>query len=340
MVASCKGQSDSTIDPPDTQIPLPKEVDSQIGQYVVSTFEDAKGHLWFGTLEKGIARYDGKELSYYTTKDGLPSNRVTGITEDAKGVYWLQTGAGLSRFDGKTFTNFLVKENDFASNMLSQLLIDSKGTFWVGTWSGVYKFDGKKFQPFSIPYPKIDTTINEDTKGWITNITEDVEGNIWFAQDGYGICTYDGTSFTHFLKKDGLHSNNVTKLEIDRQGNKWFGTRVPEKDNPDPTKRMGKGGLNKLSNGAILSFPEIAGFINDDVYEIYSDNSGHVWISTIKHGVYRFDGKEFKNFKVPIPIMSMTEDSKGNLWLGGSGGLYQIKKTGEITNITTNGPWD
>ena len=32
------------------------EIESQIGEYVTSVFEDSKGNLWFGTLDKGIAR--------------------------------------------------------------------------------------------------------------------------------------------------------------------------------------------------------------------------------------------------------------------------------------------
>ena len=339
FMSSCKGQSNSNVDSIDNKEQLQKKMNSQIGQYVTGTFEDSKGHLWFGTIEKGIAKYDGNKLKYYTKKDGLPSNRVTGLIEDSKGVFWLKTDEGLSRFDGKTFTNFPVNKNDFNSNLISQLLIDSKNTFWIGTWNGVYKFDGKEFYHFPMPYPEIETIINKDTKDWITEIKEDSKGNIWFARDGYGICKYDGKSFTHFLKKDGLHSNNVTDIEINNQQNIWLGTRVAEKDNSKPKNRFGKGGVNVLINKTILSFPEIKGFNNDDVYQIYKDKSGYMWISTIRNGVYRYDGEDFKNYDVPISIMSMMEDHKGNLWLGGAGGLYKIKKTGEVINVTKNGPW-
>ena len=235
------------------QSTVKEENSSQIGQYVTSIFEDSKGHLWFGTLEKGIAKYDGNTLKYFTKKDGLPTNRVTGIIEDSKGDFWLATGEGVSKFNGKTFTSFPVNKNDFYRNMISQLFIDSEDTFWVGTWGGVYKFDGKSFTHFPIPYPKVETTINEDTKNWITEIKEDSKGNIWFARDGFGVCKYDGKSFTHFLKKDGLNSNNVTEIEIDKDGDIWFGTRVAEKDNPDPKKRTGKGGVNKLTKNGIPS---------------------------------------------------------------------------------------
>ena len=64
---------------------------SQIGQYVTSVFEDSKKHLWFGTIEKGISKYDGNTFKYYTKQDGLPTNRVTGVIEDANNNYWFST---------------------------------------------------------------------------------------------------------------------------------------------------------------------------------------------------------------------------------------------------------
>jgi ligand-binding sensor domain-containing protein len=310
-----------------------------IAEYVTSIFEDSKGNLWFGTNGDGLARYDGNQLYYFTTKDGLPSDRVTGIIEDSSGVYWMHTGEGVSKYDGKQFTNYKVAE-EFGSNTVANLLIDSKNRFWVGTWNGVYTFDGKTFQPFSVPYPEVDTKINEDTKYWITGIREDFEGNIWILRDGYGACKYDGKSFTYILKKDGLHSNNVTQIEFEKEGNIWFGTRVAENDDPDPKKRFGKGGVNKMVGNEIISFPEIDGFNDGDVYGIYRDKSENIWISTVKKGVYCYDGTAFKHFDVPISIMGMLEDQKGNLWLGGAGGLYRIKPNGELVNVTTTGPWN
>lgn len=313
-------------------------IESQIAEYVTSIFEDSKGNLWFGTNGNGIAQFDGNELKYFTTKDGLPSDRVTGIIEDSSGVFWLHTGEGVSKYDGKQFINFLVGK-DFGSNMVANLLIDSKNNFWVGTWNGVYKFDGVVFHPFNVPYPEVDTKINEDTKYWITGINEDAQGNIWILRDGYGVCKYDGKSFTHLLKKDGLHSNNITQIEFDKDESVWIGTRVAERDDPDPKKRFGNGGVNQMIGNKIISFPKIEGFNDGDVYGIYRDNTNNIWISTVKNGVYRYDGKAFKHFDVPISIMGMRQDRKGNLWLGGAGGLYRINLNGEIINVTKNGPW-
>jgi ligand-binding sensor domain-containing protein len=41
--------------------------------------EDQAGNLWIGTVDAGIWKYDGSNLTNYTTKDGLSSNTVYGI---------------------------------------------------------------------------------------------------------------------------------------------------------------------------------------------------------------------------------------------------------------------
>ncbi|QTD38239.1 hypothetical protein JL193_02730 [Polaribacter batillariae] len=335
---SCKSQNKSSnitdIDNSNAQ-----KNASQIGDYVTSIYKDSNNNLWFDTIEKGIAKYDGKTLKYLTQKDGLPSNRVTTVKEDKDGILWFATGDGISKYNGKEFVNFHIKENDFYSNTVNQIFIDSQDKFWIGTWGGVYKFDGKSFKEFSIPIPEVKEIINEDTKGWISEIVEDLNGNLWFARSGYGISKFDGKTFIHFLKKDGIHSNQVTEIEFDKENNIWIGTRVAERDNPDPKNRMGKGGINKIVGTEVLSFPEIKGFNDDDVFCIYKDKQENIWISTKTNGVYCFDGKEFNHYDIPISIMGMLDDQNGNLWLGGAGGVYRIDTNEKIINVTTNGPW-
>ncbi len=311
-----------------------------IGQYVTGITEDSHGNLWFGTLEKGIAKFDGSELIYYTRNDGLPTNRVTSLYEDDQGIYWLNTGEGLVKYDGERFINYRIKDNDFYSNVVSSFLIDSKGQKWVGTWGGVYQFDGSEFTFFPLPYPDVQTPINPDTKNWITEIAEDASGNMWFTRDGYGVCRYDGKSFIHYLNTDGLMSNNVTELDLDEDGNIWLGMRNGNQDQLGVSIYQISGGVNQFIDGEVRSFPAIEALSDDDVYEIYCDASGDIWISTTSNGIYRYDGEEFDGYDVPISIMTMTEDAQGNLWLGGAGGVYRINPLGDIQYINTQGPWE
>lgn len=316
---------------------------SQIGQYLVSIFEDSKGNMWFGTLEKGVAKYDGESLQYFTMEDGLIGNAVVSVIEDEDGILWFGTHSGLSKYDGTSFTNY-TEEDGLCHYRVSNLLIDSKGIFWIGTWGGVCLFDGKEFTNFPIPNPEIETPFNELTKDWITEIMEDSKGNIWISRDGYGACKYDGNTFEHFTKNEGLPSNNAQSIEEANDGSIWFGTRVAEKDREDEYRRHGKGGLSKYNNGKFKQYPTIAGLSENDVYGIYNDSSGNMWVSTISNGVYKYNGKEFINYPVRIgkstkAVMNILKDSKGNIWYGCAGGLFRLTSEG-IINVTTDGPWE
>lgn len=69
--------------------------------------EDNSGNIWIGTVDAGVWRYDGNNLTNYTTKDGLPSNAVNTIYKDKKGELWFGTDSdGLCKFNGRTFTPF------------------------------------------------------------------------------------------------------------------------------------------------------------------------------------------------------------------------------------------
>ena len=335
LSVSCSSQESNTIRTENVQNKT--EEDLQIGEYVVATFEDSKGNLWFGTLAKGVAKFDGNELKYLTTKDGLSSNRVTSIIEDKDGYLWFGTEQGLDKYDGETFLNF-DEEDGLSNNSISNLLMDSKNNFWVGTWGGVCKFDGKNFTNLNLPYPSVEAVPNDYTKNWITSIVEDSKGNIWFGRDGYGACKYDGKTFTNYTKKDGLNSDNVQSISEDDKGNIWIGTRVAEKDKANPDERFGNGGLNKFDGVKFTQFLEVKELNNNDVYEIYTDNLNNIWISTIRSGAFKYKDGKFENIKVPKPIVSMLKDKKGNMWFGCAGGLYRLNANG-LENITVNGPW-
>lgn len=68
--------------------------------------QDNTGAIWFGTIDAGAWRYDGKTMTNFTTKDGLTSNAVTTIYNDADGNLWFGTdGGGVCLFNGKSFVN-------------------------------------------------------------------------------------------------------------------------------------------------------------------------------------------------------------------------------------------
>jgi ligand-binding sensor domain-containing protein len=77
---------------------------------VYSINEDNNGNIWVGTVDAGVWKYDGKNLTNYTTKNGLTSNAVNTIYKDNKGELWFGTdGNGLCKFNGTAFTEFIIK---------------------------------------------------------------------------------------------------------------------------------------------------------------------------------------------------------------------------------------
>ncbi len=178
--------------------------------------------------------------------------------------------------------------------------------------------------------------------GKVWSILEDKKGNIWFGRDGFGACKFDGTAFTHFTKKDGLCSNNVSKIVEDNHGNIWFGCL-----SSDFPKEIKGGGVSRYDGKTFTQYPEIKGLSKNDVYTIYADKKGNIWICALHLGMYRYNESKFTLFKEIdkkddmtriFGIQSMLEDRNGTLWCGFSGGLFRFNGT-SFTNVTKAEPW-
>lgn len=67
----------------------------------------------------------------------------------------------------------------------------------------------------------------------------------------------------------------------------------------------------------------------NNVHCSLQDKKGNLWFATTSNGVYRYDGKSFKNFTTEDGlnsngIFSILEDKKGNIWFGTSSGLSRF----------------
>lgn len=69
---------------------------------VFSIGEDRDGNIWFGTVENGVWRYDGRSLKNFTAEDGLTSKDIMCIHTDRHGALWV-AGNGVFKFNGTSF---------------------------------------------------------------------------------------------------------------------------------------------------------------------------------------------------------------------------------------------
>lgn len=130
-----------------------------IGKPVRALHEDKKGRFWIGTEGAGLMQYDrktGKILKRWSDEDGLSNNAILRILEDEKGVLWLTTFNGLTKFDpaSNTFTRFFssdgLQSNQFLHNAALRL---KSGEFLLGGIGGANIFFPSSIVPRSYMPP-------------------------------------------------------------------------------------------------------------------------------------------------------------------------------------------
>jgi ligand-binding sensor domain-containing protein len=104
--------------------------------YVFAIHIDPQDAVWAGTWGGGVSKFDGKQWTSMSTKEGLPGNIVYSIVQHKDGAYWFGTNRGVSRWDGKKFQNFGRKEGLLEENVYA-MAIAPTGEVWVGTRKGV-----------------------------------------------------------------------------------------------------------------------------------------------------------------------------------------------------------
>ncbi|RYD78690.1 MAG: hypothetical protein EOP53_10810 [Sphingobacteriales bacterium] len=346
FISACKGQMNKTsteanvIDSKtistNSQPKIIKTAAAKKGN-IHSAIQDKNGNLWFATTGEGIYRYNAENFSHFTEQDGLNSNYTSAILEDKDGNIWFGTNAGISRYDGKKFTNIALgvtngmyintfkPTNDPSArppkNAVWSMMQDKTGKIWIGTFDdGIYCYDGKSFTHFL----HNDNVINKSgvRLAAVNSIVEDKDGNIWFATWFEGLCRYDGKELTSFKPNGEIWYSFILK---DNNEDLWIGRRTKGVMLYD-----GKKFTNIVQGGTLDSC---------GVSPILQDKTGKIWFGSIHSnmslretlgGLWSYDGKFFKNYTAKDGlennnIWSAVEDKNGNLWFGARNyDLYQF----------------
>ncbi|HEX6623140.1 MAG TPA: two-component regulator propeller domain-containing protein, partial [Pyrinomonadaceae bacterium] len=112
----------------------------------LSFSEDAKGGVWVGFREGGLARYRDGRFTALTSADGLPAGDITRVFSDAAGRLWAAvTFGGLVRIDDPDaerprFRAYTIADG-LTSNITRSIIEDRFGRLYVGTTRSVDRVD-------------------------------------------------------------------------------------------------------------------------------------------------------------------------------------------------------
>ena len=112
--------------------------------------------LWLATYGGGLNRFDKRSgtARHYFMEDGLPSNHLYAVLEDASGTLWMSTNGGLSNFDPETgaFRNYGLDDGlmtlEYNSDAFAR---GAGGVLYFGSGRGVTGFVPEKLQTNATP---------------------------------------------------------------------------------------------------------------------------------------------------------------------------------------------
>jgi ligand-binding sensor domain-containing protein len=263
--------------------------------------------------------------NHFTNKFQEAADNVHCGLQDKVGNLWFgTTGDGVYRYDGKSFTNFTMKDG-LDNNQILSILEDLKGNIWFGSRNGICRFDGKIITRIPIPvinHNKFNPTASlnkfaaEENAVW--SIMQDKRGTIWFGTDE-GVYCFNGKVFTRFLdnqniiNQSGLTLKSIQYMLEDTKGNIWFGSGP-----------MAFEGICLYDGKKLINLkPKNQKWIR----KIVESKKGTILFASRSAGIFYFpssvqqaDGKIMNDFPMPQnfitgSLTNLFEDKAGFIWL-------------------------
>ncbi len=283
---------------------------------------------------KSIFQYN---LQNWTRQEGLPSDKVTVVTQTADGYLWLGTQNGLVRFNGLDFKRVPISSPRAGGQEIGSMKASGKGGLWLAISNGQFcYFDGQEFSFVSAveespPQPKEVMEARDgtawlggenflarrtaagvvetfDVKAKIEGLAQDSSGRIWIGTDEHGVFIWaDGKLQPAGVGVD-LSKEIVFTMAGDKDGKVWIGTHHD---------------LILLdADGKVLERHD------HQVTDLLVDRHGILWVGT-HQGVVRYQNGTGTLLKKEDGlandyVLSLFEDREGSVWVGTQGGLTQI----------------
>lgn len=317
-----------------------------------SIIQAKNGLLYIGHVNSGFSIYspsDNTIKNYRYESDNsqsLPGNNVNTIFIDNNENIWLGTDAGLALFNPITegFTVFKHEPNNSKSligNFIHSIAQVEDGKLWIGTENGGISILDIQQSMFSTPestqFVNIEAgddqySLSDQT---VRSILQDTYGNIWIGLYGGGINFISNRQ--SFFKnwtyspipgiKNSLSNKIAWGIAADADDRLWIGTDG--------------GGIDLFENNVkIKTFNQENSSLSDNaILASFKDSRNNIWFGTFDGGINIYDSQakqlsalEFNN---PLDIRCFSEDNQGNIWIGGSNGIYVYDYSKGVTQSYT-----
>ncbi len=299
--------------------------------------------IWFGTQRRGLSVFNCSKNNFIPLPGELEvfgDEEITFLKESRNGLLIVGTGnRGLFTFD--TDQNIL-KSYSVKGNRVTNVYEDFYGVLWVNTEVfGVTRIDlPDETSKYFVLTPKVIESLVDEERQYFF---EDSERNLWIGLHGAGLAHYNRKedNFEFFRNNPDdlltISSNFVHCITEDKSGLLWLGTGQIN------------GGINKVipanpSFRYIIPQKNIEDMSDNVIRSVFEDSNRNIWMASKSGTIYIYD-QDFNLHttldqlpleKTKLPgynIYTITQDSKGYIWLGSKGGgvaisTYPLDKIG------------
>jgi signal transduction histidine kinase/ligand-binding sensor domain-containing protein/CheY-like chemotaxis protein len=295
---------------------------------------DGRQGLWLATSD-GLQHFDPATAKFTIwhhvpeDPDSLADDQVNALAVDAGGRLWVGTSSGLDSLapGARAFVHHSAPDADVRYNNVQALLVDAAQTLWIGSLAGLERTGGA-----AGPVRQRLGAAHGIRPGYITNLYQDVDGNVWVGTHADGLYRWDQASarfagYRHLATDPhSVADNQISALYRDRVGTFWVGTWYAGVSRVD----LNSGGFARIVRQA-----DAASTLSDNkVRAILDDGRGKLWLGT-NHGlnhydpasgatrVYRHD-PDNPNSLADLPASAIARDKSGMLWIGGGAGVTRF----------------
>jgi len=212
------------------------------------------------------------ETRRYSTQDGLSSNYISALAEDADGGLWVGLGgAGLNRLVGGRIERGLRLMPRQAVTVVNAIIEDRRHRLWFGMDSGGLA----RYADGDLTYFTTADGLPDDS---VTALAEDAAGDLWVGTNhGLGRLAADVLA-PDPLGDAALQQTSVLALHVDARGVLWVGTMAR--------------GLYRYANGRLAHYTMAQGLPNETINSILTDARDNVWLGS-NRGIFRIERHEF-----------------------------------------------